>query len=948
MCRKKGVSLEDDVHVDIRFKKAFRTFFDSNLKIVGVFSVLLFTFGVVNMVQKWNNVPGWTQRIPCVFKTEMQGFFDLLKGTQRFMNFVDLIPPFAMFFVFLYMNQPRRKNATVEDWQPPSLCALVTIYVSKLACTIVLYTCINYKLPLFTPYEKMSQKACEVATSLVFNPPGTLGTILGGEMEFLRNVSIGYFKNSSNFLYPELKDFESYMGADIFVDAGAVNVDDTCFQQDKDASLYETLNQYVKADTGIVNFCKAGNAYSKSQPEYGGVEFPIITLSDQMTNIVNAIALMYYPCQIPTELILQPPRPLSPPRITPNPTVTFAQVCAAMTVTNYTTIGVDLQPFLSSAVHANWSATFTSLSEHERELACIFLAELPDPQTGYLAQRSLLCPDIVFVLEGHENSRINISNITEDWPLVGMTSAIQANVLSRKSNNFGTLLPTNWTTLCKETSNMLDKFPDISVLVKTNIQRFVMQDPRETAAIAKDYLTASGWALIDDMTASAKQLADSLRTDILSINKGITDAIAVAANTTNSLVQAAMTSYAVDLNNSVSNIVDLDQIPLEIIDDCGKAPVADNETSCTARVFYDDNHCVWQDTTKKCGYQYYNQSQFLYDMGPNGDMFKQSNESLLFNIKTLLVDQVGSQTTANLTTIYHKSTGALDAVITDQTIKLETSLNDNEVVILIAAYHTINQAARATTLAITSGINKVQYLIGTFVGFIVVSKMAPFSLAISTGIVKGVVGFKMLVLDSKALADQNDVTKINRFTGLLLFLCSTAMSVPMILIPMFVYQAFANQGFVFTVVGFIVFVVNGMLKGFFEKKWVTIMNLVAVFLMLLGFLLWVFLDENRLIMNALLDYGGAEKILEAIFTKVTNVMFVIKVVLNFGFNFGYSKLIACYVVAWLTSLMFGEFDVMVYQHQNADGTTTQTRSRLYVFNVWRKIDTTSMEMTSKS
>ena len=106
----------------------------------------------------------------------------------------------------------------------------------------------------------------------------------------------------------------------------------------------------------------------------------------------------------------------------------------------------------------------------------------------------------------------------------------------------------------------------------------------------------------------------------------------------------------------------------------------------------------------------------------------------------------------------------------------------------ISMCKTSQLVSEKTFEATNSAIRLVKYVIGTYIGFGVVSKLLPFALAIVAGVKKGVKGFSKMTRRSKAFEIQGDALSLKRFNALLLFVSGLVVAVPMITIAIFFYQ----------------------------------------------------------------------------------------------------------------------------------------------------------------
>jgi len=120
---------------------------------------------------------------------------------------------------------------------------------------------------------------------------------------------------------------------------------------------------------------------------------------------------------------------------------------------------------------------------------------------------------------------------------------------------------------------------------------------------------------------------------------------------------------------------------------------------------------------------------------------------------------------------------------------------------LIGMYKTSQLVGEKMFQASNSAITLVRYVIGTFIGFSVVSKLFPFALAVTAGVNKGTKGFAKMTEESKSFEVPGDKTSIEKFNALLLFVSGAVTAVPMITVTIFFYQSYADQYFIFVVFG---------------------------------------------------------------------------------------------------------------------------------------------------
>jgi len=249
--------------------------------------------------------------------------------------------------------------------------------------------------------------------------------------------------------------------------------------------------------------------------------------------------------------------------------------------------------------------------------------------------------------------------------------------------------------------------------------------------------------------------------------------------------------------------------------------------------------------------------------------------------------------------------------------------NDSQVTATVMGSSSLLLAAQKISATLASSTNKIRYLIGTFIGFIAVINIIPFSISIITGIATGVKKFVEIVGNSKAITHESDIQKVKGFNALMILLTSLVTCIPILIIPIFVYQSFADQFFVITVVGVMVFSFASAVNQYLPSpKWGYLLTAIAAILMILGLALWAAYDEDQLLLQAVLfgkDWLGSK-----------NALWIVGFIVNFIFNFLFSRLIACNIVGYLTANMFRDFDGVYYLASAGE----YSKSKLYLLNVW--------------
>mmetsp|Transcript_14911 Transcript_14911/g.29261 ORF Transcript_14911/g.29261 Transcript_14911/m.29261 type:complete len:671 (+) Transcript_14911:829-2841(+) len=567
-----------------------------------------------------------------------------------------------------------------------------------------------------------------------------------------------------------------------------------------------------------------------------------------------------------------------------NATLPFHELCQAFIQPTYASIPAHYKVYFTAQQHSSFSSKIRALKTNkQQELACVFVANLFDPKTGYDAGRSLICPSGLQIQEGIRTSLWTANDFKEgkvggmDMMSIMMEVTAAPEIITKNPDYPGST-PANWTSMANSVNE---------VVTATNI----------TGAELYQALRHSVTSARDSAVVVIRHMEEEMNKMMNTQAEKVSDLVLGVMGKTDSFLYSQGAALGFGVYNQYSN-----DFSHTITDACG---LQTSSGTCTAAT-HGGTPCVWQGTTNKCGIQLQTNTDVANQLKGNI-----SNSKLFDNIN------------GELTSFSSQLTGAISSTTEELSITFTGS-----------SFLAMKEFAEKAGTASVAAINKVKYLVGTFISFIMAAKMIPFSLAISTGVVKGVKQFKKIAGKSKVLDHPADKRKIKIFTGLLLFVCGSVVAVPLLVVPMMIYQSFANQYFMFSILGFVLFVVNNMISGFYEStKTGLILSVVAVFFILLGTLLWFMLDEDQLLKNALLS--GKDTILKLLISKLENFSWLVYFIMNFAFSFFYSKLVAANLVAWLTSKMFSDYGQVMYTDEQ---TGELVPSRLHKFNLWPKIN----------
>jgi hypothetical protein len=176
----------------------------------------------------------------------------------------------------------------------------------------------------------------------------------------------------------------------------------------------------------------------------------------------------------------------------------------------------------------------------------------------------------------------------------------------------------------------------------------------------------------------------------------------------------------------------------------------------------------------------------------------------------------------------------------------------------VSMFHAMYNIARKASLSTSSAINKIGQLVGIFAGFMAVITLVPFSVSVLTGMISGAKTVKAMIKTSDCMHDERDTRKVNTFLSMILTNCIALVAIPLIAIPIFIYQAYADQSFVMTVLGFMI-VVIAFFVGSFDtvtqqgnRNWYIFgAEILGWFLVFMGILIWMIYDEFSILRDAI-------------------------------------------------------------------------------------------------
>jgi len=230
----------------------------------------------------------------------------------------------------------------------------------------------------------------------------------------------------------------------------------------------------------------------------------------------------------------------------------------------------------------------------------------------------------------------------------------------------------------------------------------------------------------------------------------------------------------------------------------------------------------------------------------------------------------------------------------------------------LAGFHAIYSASKTTANAMSSALNKAGILVGLYSAVYAAILMVPFALSVLSGVISGTMKCKALIIQSKVIETESDMRKFNIFMNIIIFMSCSIVCVPIMIVPIFMYQSYAPTVFVLTVLGVFLFIAVKFAESFDEdmvrkrsKRWVfIILEVISFILMILGVVLWMVLNPE-ILRNAL-------DLLESI---SLSAMTILNLVTNFLFNMFLSKIVTLNVTVFLTGKMFANFDKVYYEDE---------------------------------
>lgn len=328
---------------------------------------------MTELVSKINQAPQWLDKVPCTFQSVFNDFVKLLSAAETFLAFFDIIPSLLVTLMGMYVLRKTNREAADESWKPMPLKILLVTYVIKILAPVGLYTFINFKLPVYSPYKDIGIKACQVTTSLVYYPPGSSAQYMAEEFRVFRKASSRYFANPENTLYQGLNDFETKLSKiDVAPDESLIDDGKSCRQADSDSKLYAALNVYFSPNNAIQNYCSEGFAAARNRgmTHTEAAEFPLLVVADHLRNVINGLSLTYPACKIMQKNAMF--------RVAVDNTISFTDVCMAFTrAEEYGDIDAKFKPYIPRKSFAKYSRDIDSLdNKDEKEAACMYAAGL--------------------------------------------------------------------------------------------------------------------------------------------------------------------------------------------------------------------------------------------------------------------------------------------------------------------------------------------------------------------------------------------------------------------------------------------------------------------------------------------------------------------------------------------------------------------------------------------
>jgi hypothetical protein len=841
------------------YLSALRKYQDAKMKNAAVFGIIAFGVSLAGILPKFGNMPGWFRKAPCIFQSTLSAFALLVSTADLVLDLIKILPMLGVAILAFWHLRSENRTSPNSEWKPVNQKALWFLFVGKLFGPLVLFTIVNFKLPQYAPYDEIAGKACEVAVSLVYFP---LQPSLAGDYKYLRRWTELYFRNEKNHMHPNMKNFESSLGILESDKVGAlVDSELSCTVYNAgDNGAYTVLNKFYTPDVAIKDYCANGLKEAKQiMPFWDAVEFPVETLGKHFKNIISGLAITFEGCKIK--------RPESTTKVQTNVSLSFTQVCEAFYQTvNYSSIEPFYRPYITEEKHMRFASGIRQqASKRSREVSCVYIAELFDPRTGFASFPSLTCGRAGWVKQSNHAVTQNLTDAVKIWQYRWMDgykgAGGEANVTNRTIED----LEFAWVGNSTAGNNSL------------------MNDD------GYDYIKGATWTT----------LAESMEASIDLFEYNLTE-----------LKTHALRRWVLqDARDMNLNAADYNKM------------VRDEE----ARRQYNSLLAQLQARSDDVNVAYSTPNASMYDLYSALAIGGKYDSYSMSHLKTTVRGKINTLTTEVFGSLVYMYNSFFYPMIGEAQMiwksSYEAALN-SYVTTVVATWLTVAQFAETVAATMSSGVNKVRMLIGTFIGFMAVSKMAPFAISVTTGIYAGSIRFKKLIDSTDTFSNPNDAKKLKLFTGLVIFLTGSVTAVPIITVTIFVYQAYADQYFIMFVLGIEIFVFLKMMKGLLRPIVFAALNYLALSLMLAGIVTWAIMDPDQMVQLALFAKDNMPQ----------NVLTVSKMAANFVFNFYFSKLVTLNAVASLAGAMFSEYDKVYYRRKKGK----YVQSQLFELDVWQR------------
>lgn len=628
-----------------KYVRFFRHTFDKMVLNGVLFGAVAVVVQICALVATWDRRTSWLRKVPCTFQDQLARFAGLTQVASRTIEFATVLPSIG--FVCYGAWYLRASNRTCDDasWRPLRTSTLGLLYCVKILVPVLVYSVINFKLPAYVPYEGMALKACGVTASLAMYPPGRDGSVIRQTYDTLRLAHSNFLSNDANLAYGDVAPgMERALGRLRNVSAGAP-VDDTgsCILVGADTTgPLGILNKFLSPPKPITDFCS--EAFRVGRDDMGmslssALEFPLIVLSRQFSELFAAVPMTYFGCSRP-----MPPQDGDSARPTPDPSLSFKDLCTAFySSASFDAVDAKYTPFgVTEERWTRYAAKIAQLdTEEERQWGCALFTGLVDPKTGFDATASQLCPRWV----------------TFQDDASGTWDAIDESLIALKSNPFvgaaaagfydGTPKSRRtWQSLAGVVTNVtfsLNYRGAISNRTKTNVGRWSMNDPRALAQLGKDQLIDVMQRLVvlggqaktqtfDKVTQSLHELKGQIEASMLetynaldtSFNAANAGMKTLLKNSTEQgladilqVVQDQLQLLSYDIQFGVDSDWDLTNNGAQFDNDpCGKGmegrsgvyPTNQNECESTTQ------SCFWAAPDNKCGFAQVTPASFRSDV----------------------------------------------------------------------------------------------------------------------------------------------------------------------------------------------------------------------------------------------------------------------------------------------------------------------------------------------